>query len=74
MASNAASRSEVLETLFNITADTIIAKLKSEDGCHPDWAKCAISFLRENGGFSQLPVPGSKVAEVSNSLPFKKAN
>jgi hypothetical protein len=62
------SKEEIVQEIFSSLADAIKRGLQSEDS---RWAEVALKFIKQNGEVSQLPVPGSKVAEIRDSLPFK---
>lgn len=73
MPSNEVNKEEICVEIFESLAESIKRGLATEDS---RWAEVALKFLKQNGEVNQLPVPGSKVAEIRDSLPFKiaKAN
>ena len=63
------SRDKKIEEIFDALVDCIKINLNSND---PRWADVAIKFLKHNGcEMSQLPVPGSQVRDIMDTLPFK---
>jgi len=66
-------KNQKMTEIFNAVAESLVRNLQSGFDS-PDWIKCAIQFLKENGEFSQLPIPGSAIKKVSDALPFKRAN
>lgn len=73
MPSTVNDKEKVCVEIFEALAESIKRGLASEDS---RWAEVALKFLKQNGEVNQLPMPGSKVAEIRDSLPFKiaKAN
>lgn len=63
-------RSKDLDDIFNLLIEAFKMKLQVPEDV--EWAKLAMAFLKQNGDFTQLPVPGSAIATMKNSLPFKK--
>lgn len=59
-----------LKKIFDLLIEAFKMKLAVPDDV--EWAKLAMAFLKQNGDFTQLPVPGSAIATMKNSLPFKK--
>lgn len=68
MASNEINKEEIVAEIFERLAESIKSGLLTEDS---RWAEVALKFIKQNGEVSQLPIPGSKVAEIRDSLPFK---
>lgn len=67
------SKEETLVEIFNDVAQALKTGLRNPDGVAPAMIEVALKFLKQNGEVSQLPVPGSKVSEIRDSLPFKSA-
>lgn len=68
MPSTVDNKEQICIEIFESLADAIKKGLQSEDS---RWAEVALKFLKQNGEVNQLPVPGSKVSEIRDSLPFK---
>lgn len=63
-------RDKACKEIFDLLVEALKIKLATCEDV--EWAKVAMAFLKQNGDFTQLPVPGSAIDSLKNSLPFKK--
>ena len=71
MPPNVIDKEQTLVEIFNDVAQALKTGLRNPEGVSPAMIEVALKFLKQNGEVSQLPVPGSRVAEIRDSLPFK---
>ncbi len=67
-----ADRNKLNDLIHNLTAEKMIEALQHPElGTSPGVLQAALRYLKDNG-VEALPTPGSKIQELSDSLPFRR--